>query len=66
MNSYKPPIFWKDKEMVRSQLKIWTKNKLNKLINKINIIELQIKKNSTNSINILLDFIFTETALRNQ
>mgnify|MGYP001200248189 CR=1 FL=1 len=65
MNSYKPPIFWKDKEMVRSQLKIWTKNKLNKLINKINIIELQIKKNSTNSINILLDFIFTETALRN-
>tara|TARA_B100000575_G_scaffold196025_1_gene158507 strand:- start:2143 stop:3135 length:993 start_codon:yes stop_codon:yes gene_type:complete len=61
--SYKPPIFWKDKEIVRKQLQIWTKKQLNDLIIKINTIELQIKKNSTNSLNILLDFIFTETAL---
>jgi DNA polymerase-3 subunit delta len=59
--SYKPPIFWKDKEMVKNQLNIWTKEKLNKLIVEINSIELITKKNSENAINILLDFILKET-----
>ena len=59
--SHKPPIFWKDKEMVKNQLNIWTKEKLNKLIVKINSIELISKKNSENAINILLDFVLKET-----
>ena len=57
----KPPIFWKDKEMVRQQLTIWNKDKILDLIKRINSTELLIKKNSINSINILMDFIFKET-----
>jgi DNA polymerase III subunit delta len=58
----KPPIFWKDKEIVKKQLTIWTTEKITKLIKRINLAELLIKKNSANSINILLDFIFKETS----
>ena len=61
LNSHKPPVFWKDKEIVKNQLKIWTKDKLHQLIIKISTIELNIKKNSDNAISILLDFILEET-----
>ena len=56
----KPPIFWKDKDLVRKQLKIWKREKIYQLITKINSTELLIKKNSTNSVYILLNFIFEE------
>ena len=55
--NFKPPIFWKDKEMIKKQIKIWTLDKTYKLIKEINNIELNIKKNSINSLNILSDFI---------
>ncbi len=42
--SYRPPIFWKDKEIVKKQLKIWSLKKINFLIKKINNLELQTKK----------------------
>ena len=61
INEAKPPIFWKDKEIVRQQLTIWSKDKILDLIKRINSTELLIKKNSINSINILMDFIFKET-----
>ena len=54
---FKPPIFWKDKELVKNQIKIWTLDKTYKLIEEINKVELNIKKNSINSLNILFDFI---------
>ena len=44
ITSYKPPIFWKDKEIVKKQLKIWSLSKINFLIKKINKLELQTKK----------------------
>ena len=59
--THKPPIFWKDKEIVKNQLKIWSTDKLNELIARISSLELLIKKNSHNSINILIDFILKET-----
>jgi DNA polymerase-3 subunit delta len=62
ISSSKPPIFWKDKEIVKKQLRIWTKENIINLIKRINTAELQIKKNSANSINILLDFIYRETS----
>ena len=63
---HKPPIFWKDKNIVKKQLQIWKKNNIIELIYKINSIELITKKNSLNSLNILLDFIFSETTLKIQ
>jgi len=61
ITSFKPPIFWKDKEIVREQIKNWTLKKVENLIYKINEIELLIKKNSSNSVNILFDFIITQS-----
>ena len=61
ITSFKPPIFWKDKEIVKEQIKNWTLKKVENLIYKINEIELLVKKNSSNSINILFDFIITQS-----
>ena len=59
--NYKPTIFWKDKEIVKNQISKWNLKDTEKLIYKINDIELTVKKNYQNSLNILSDFIF-ETA----
>ena len=61
ITSFKPPIFWKDKEIVKEQIKNWSLKKIENLIYKINEIELLIKKNSSNAINILFDFIITQS-----
>ena len=61
ITSFKPPIFWKDKDIVKEQIKNWSLKKIENLIYKINEIELLIKKNSKNSINILFDFIITQS-----
>ena len=57
INSAKPPIFWKDKEIVKLQLKKWKSQKIKLLINKINDVELNIKKNYNSSILIVTNFI---------
>ena len=53
----KPPIFWKDKEITRKQIMLWKPENLKKLIYKLNDIELQIKKNLSNSLQVVTDFI---------
>ena len=58
ISTFKPPIFWKDKEIVKLQIKIWSYEKIQKLLNTINEAELSIKKNYENSTKILLNFIF--------
>ena len=58
---FKPPIFWKDKEIVKNQIKNWTLNKAEDLIYKTNEIELLVKKNSSNGINIVSDFIISQS-----
>ena len=63
--NYKPPIFWKDKEIVQKQLKQWSVSKIEKLLIEINNIELLIKKNSQNSAIILLDFILDNSRANN-
>ena len=63
--SFKPPIFWKDKQLVESQIKIWTLDRTYKLIEEINKVELNIKKNSINSLNILFDFILSTVKSNN-
>ena len=57
ISSYKPPIFWKEKEIVKKQLESWSFGDVKRIIYKVNDLELHIKKNSTNSINIISDFV---------
>ena len=58
----KPPIFWKDKPIVEKQIRTWKPDLIEKLIIDINEIELQIKRNNTNSINLISDFIINTAA----
>jgi len=59
--SSKPPIFWKEKEIVKQQIRSWSINEVKKLIYQINEVELLIKRHNNNSISILFNFII-ETA----
>jgi DNA polymerase-3 subunit delta len=62
ISNAKPPIFWKEKEIVKKQITNWGSDEIKKLIVKISEIELQIKKNSYNPINVTLDFIFDQSS----
>ena len=57
ISSTKPPIFWKEKETIKKQAISWKINDLKSKIYKINEIELLIKNNSKNSLNLVSDFI---------
>ena len=57
ISNYRPPIFWKDKEIVKNQISKWNLKDSEKLISKIYETELNIKKNYINSLNIVSDFI---------
>jgi len=61
VTNFKPPIFWKDKDIVKQQVNNWSLEKIKKMIININKTELLIKKNSINSLNILSDFILTQS-----
>ena len=62
INSAKPPIFWKDKEIIKVQLNKWKTKKIKELIENINNIELEIKKNYNNSILIVTNFILEKSS----
>ena len=65
ISDFKPPIFWKDKEIVRQQFKHWTLESIENLIFFINDIELILKKNNINSVNLLNDFILSQVKVSN-
>ena len=65
VNSYKPPIFWKDKEVVKLQIKIWPITEIHKLLSQINETELKIKKNIDSAMLILSDFLITKSKTPN-
>ena len=60
ISSAKPPIFWKEKEITKLQVQKWSSIKIKKLIFTMTEIELQIKKNTNNSINLITDFILNQ------
>ena len=62
IDNAKPPIFWKDKNIIKDQINLWSVNKLKDLIIEINDIEYQIKKNSNNSINLTTNFLLEKAA----
>ena len=62
ISSAKPPIFWKDKEIVKQQINMWSPEKIRTLIYRLNELELIIKKNLGNSIKIITDFILEQSS----
>ena len=65
ISNAKPPIFWKDKEITKKQILNWETKQISQLIFDINSIELQIKKDASNAINIISDFIITKSSVNN-
>ena len=64
INDYKPPIFWKDKPVVKKQLENWSKSKIKELIDNINKTETYLKKNSSISLMLVFNLIY-ETSNKN-
>ncbi len=62
VSNAKPPIFWKDKEIVKKQINNWDVRQIKELIFSLNDIELQIKKSFYNPVNAISNFIL-ETSL---
>ena len=59
VSNFRPPIFWKDKDVVKKQLLKWDKKNSSQLIFEINELEKIIKKNSENSLRITYDFVLS-------
>ena len=62
ISSAKPPIFWKEKEITKQQIYKWKSKNIKKLIYELSETELQIKKNINNSINLITDFILSQSS----
>ena len=59
--SFKPPIFWKEKEIVKRQIQTWDYEQIKNLIWKTNNVELLAKKNPLISMHIITDFILAQS-----
>ena len=57
ISNFRPPIFWKDKSIVKKQAKSWDLEDLKNKIFKINKIEALVKTNSKNALNLVSDFV---------
>ena len=60
LNSYKPPIFWKEKETIKKQIDINSLDNLNEFIKIIFNLEKIIKKYPDNALKFMLNFLHTE------
>ena len=58
INEYKPPIFWKDKPVLKKQLQLLSFENIINLICKLNDIEIKIKKNSSQNLILMKNFIY--------
>ena len=54
--SYKPPIFWKEKDLVKKQMSEWSEEEIKNKIYKLVDLEILIKSNTT-GINLVSDFV---------
>ncbi len=67
IDSFKPPIFWKDKNIIKQQIKMWELNDIENFIIDLNNTESLIKKNPQISNQIINDMIldkFKETNIQ--
>ena len=61
VSSYKPPIFWKDKDIIKQQIKKNSLDQVKILVKKINNLELLLKKNSILPGKLLSNFILEQS-----
>ena len=57
LSSFKPPIFWKEKDIVKKQAQSWSTNQVKEIIFKINDLEALVKKNTSNSMLFVSNFV---------
>ncbi len=65
LTSFRPPIFWKEKPILKEQINNWEEKSIKNLIFKIDHIELMIKKNPNIGLNIVLDFLIEQSSSTN-
>ncbi len=53
ISTFKPPIFWKEKEIVKKQIQSWSEDDVKKIIYKIHDLDPLVKKHPHKSINFL-------------
>ncbi len=57
LSSFKPPIFWKEKSIVKKQAQSWSTEEVKNIIFKINNLEAVVKKNTANSMLFVSNFV---------
>ncbi len=57
ISSFRPPIFWKEKDIVKKQAQSWATNDVKEMIFKINDLEASVKKNAANSMLFVSNFV---------
>ncbi len=57
ISSFKPPIFWKEKEIVKKQAQSWSTNEVREIIYKINDLETMVKRTKSNSMLFVYNFV---------
>ena len=57
ISTIKPPIFWKEKAIVKKQAESWSTNEVKQIIFKINDLEALIKKNTANTMLFVSNFM---------
>ena len=62
---FKPPIFWKEKEIVKEQINSWSKSDISILIEEVHKLEIKFKKNNNLSNNLIYDFMLNTTGITN-
>ena len=60
ISSYRPPIFWKEKDLIKEQIKLLNLEKIHDLIVRVNEIELLIKRYPLTALNVTTDFILDQ------
>ena len=62
IDGFRPPIFWKDKDIVKKQVDIWSSKDVCKLLEEVTFLEIKFKKNYELSNNLIFDFIINTSA----
>jgi len=57
LSTIKPPIFWKEKNIVKKQAQSWSTNEVKDIIYRINNLETIVKKNNINSMIFVSNFV---------